>query len=370
MPTPHLQRELLSLTRDLISIPSCHSRPGEIDACADFIGRWLAAHNIPYSRQVSGSIPSITVLPKPSHAPVLFMTHFDVVEAENKKLFEPVEKHGKLYGRGSIDDKYAVALSLVLFREYYTKFLTDGMTLADMQFGLLFTGDEEVGGAHGAKIVSESITTDFFVAIDGGRPDLIVTKEKGIILLELVAAGKAAHAARPWLGINAFDILVHDYALIQQMFSETTDDHWHKTAVLSKVAAGNGSTNIVPERATAILDIRYTENDDPHEIINSIKNMVNSDIIVHALEPVFQSGNSEYLDLLVKQAGAVKVGFEHGASDARYLSQLGIPGAIWGADGEMSQHSEDEHIVLSSLFHLYDKLDSFLNILHTGRLAK
>lgn len=293
------------------------------------------------------------------------MTHFDVVEVDDEKLFEPVIKDGKLYGRGSIDDKYGVAISLVLFREYYQKVLADGLSFEALQFGLLFTGDEEVGGGNGAKIASEVVSTDFFVAIDGGRPDLIVTKEKGVMLLELTARGRAAHAARPWLGRNAFDVLVKDYARIMQLFAEETEDHWHKTIVMSKARAGNGSTNIVPEKATAFFDIRYTEYDNPHTIINSIENMVDSSVTVHALEPVFIGGSSPYLDQLVAQAEGVRVGFEHGASDARYLSQLGMPGAIWGADGEMSQHSDDEHIVISSLYYLYDEFDKFLNILHS-----
>ncbi len=365
MPTQQLQNEILELTKDLIRIPSTHSRQNDIQACAEFIGDWLTRYNIPFTKLVSGSTPSILVLPKPGYAPVLFMSHFDVVEVENEKLFEPVERDGRLYGRGSIDDKYGVAISLVLFREYFKKILADGLPLSALQFGLLFTGDEEVGGANGAKIASEAVSTDFFMAIDGGRPELIVTKEKGVMLLELTATGKASHAARPWLGQNAFDILIKDYGMIQQLFTEETEDHWHKTMVMSKAKVGNGSTNIVPEKATAIFDIRYTEHDDPHTIINSIENVVESSVTIHAVEPVFNSGPSPYLDLLVEQVEGVRVGFEHGASDARYLSQLGMPGVIWGADGEMSQHSDDEHIVISSLFYLYDKFDKFLNILHS-----
>jgi succinyl-diaminopimelate desuccinylase len=228
-----------------------------------------------------------------------------------------------------------------------------------MPFGLLFTGDEEVGGVNGAKLAAERIRPDFFIAIDGGRPDLIVTKEKGILLLQLTATGKAAHAARPWLGRSGFDLLVEDYLEMQQLFTEETNEHWHKTMVLTKCRAGNGSTNIVPEKATAILDIRYTENDDPDLLVRSIKDLVAGEIQVLAKEPVFVSAPSAYLDLLVTHSGGARVGFEHGASDARYLSQLGIPGAIWGADGEMTAHMADERIVLSSMFTLYDRIFSY-----------
>ncbi len=360
MPDQQLQQELLQLTRELISIPSTHSRPGEINNCAKFIENWLDTHGIDYGRQDSDYIPCLKILPQENAAQILLMSHFDVVEADAESQFLPQVKNDRLYGRGSIDDKYGVALSLILFREHKKKVEQSGGSASDQVFGLMFTGDEEIGGLNGAAIASKQIATDFFIAIDGGRPDLIVTKEKGILQLLLAATGKAAHAARPWLGVNGFDMLVEDYIGIQKLFTRKTKDHWHKTMVLTQCKAGNGSSNIVPEKASAILDIRYTEYDDPERLVETIQKMVKSEVTVNAMEPIFSSGPSAYLDMLVEHSGGAAVGFEHGASDARYLSQLGIPGAIWGADGEMSQHTQEEHIVISSLFSLYDRLDSFL----------
>jgi succinyl-diaminopimelate desuccinylase len=56
----------------------------------------------------------------------------------------------------------------------------------------------------------------------------------------------------------------------------------------------------------------------------------------------------------------LEFGFEHGASDARHLSEHHIPGIVWGAEGEMSQHSENEHVVISSVEKMYTVLDMFL----------
>jgi len=351
---------------ELIAIPSTHSRPQEIINCADFIGKWLDENNIQHERQSSGNIPTILVIPEKGSVPVLLMSHFDVVEADDDTLFLPRVDNGRLYGRGSIDDKYGVALSLILYREHLLAQKRQGNGATEMPFGLLFTGDEEIGGANGAAVAAKRVSTEFFLAIDGGRPSLIVNKEKGIIQLELVAHGTAAHAARPWLGRSAFDILISDYQKMQELFAFSTEDHWHKTMVLTKCHAGNGSSNIVPELAKAVFDIRYTEDDNPEAVIASIRKVVESDVTVHAMEPVFVGNPSPFLDLLVECSQGARVGFEHGASDARYLSQLGIPGAIWGADGEMSQHQKNEHIVISSLFNFYDNLDSFLTKIQDG----
>ena len=67
-----------------------------------------------------------------------------------------------------------------------------------------------------------------------------------------------------------------------------------------------------------------------------------------------------YLDLLLDISPNTKVGFEHGASDARFLSDYGIKGIVWGADGEMSQHTADEHVIIRSMYTVYEILDAFM----------
>ena len=74
---------------------------------------------------------------------------------------------------------------------------------------------------------------------------------------------------------------------------------------------------------------------------------------------MFFGGTPAYFETLKKHANVVIFGFEHGASDARCLSNRNIPGAIWGAEGGMSQHTEEEHIVLDSFHNLFDSLDVF-----------
>ncbi len=351
-------RQIVELTKDLIRIPSTHSRPEEIGRCADHIAAWLTRRDIEYQRIDIKGTPSILALPEKAKTRLLLMAHFDVVEAEDPSLFEPREENGRLYGRGAIDDKYAVALSMVLFNAHLERQRTRGKQQADMGFGLLLTGDEEVGGFDGAAPAVDRLETDYFIALDGGNPGLIVTKEKGILQIELTAHGKAAHAARPWLGENAFDILVKDYLSIRSLFEVETPDHWHKTMVLSNCTAGDGSANKVPGTATAVMDIRYTDKDSPDAIVAAIKDKVTSEVFVRAKEPLFDGRTSPYLDLLKAHSGA-SVGFEHGASDARFLSNRGIPGAVWGADGEMSQHSVDEHVIISSIAQVYSCLDSY-----------
>jgi succinyl-diaminopimelate desuccinylase len=82
--------------------------------------------------------------------------------------------------------------------------------------------------------------------------------------------------------------------------------------------------------------------------------------VVTAREPLFLGGESPYLGLLLEISAGAEVGFEHGASDARFLQEHGISGIVWGADGDLSQHSTEEHVNIESINRLYRILDGFM----------
>jgi succinyl-diaminopimelate desuccinylase len=315
-------------------------------------------HGVSYRRIEHNGIPTLLVLRPDGYAPVLLMSHIDVVDADDE-LFEPRVENGKLFGRGSIDDKYAAALSLVLVREHLTKLKARGKTQAELPFGILISGDEEIGGHNGAQPALSQVKTDFAIALDGGRLDKIVVKEKGILRLKLIARGKTAHGARPWLGENAIEKLIADYFKIKAHFELTAPDHWHRTLNFSRIQAGKAA-NQVPDYAEALFDIRYTEHDDMDAVVEAIRKNILGEVDVVEREPLFQGGNSPYLDRLRKAAGNPAIGCEHGASDARFLSAFGIPGIVWGADGDNSAHSVDEHVNIDSLLALHKILDEFL----------
>ncbi len=353
-----MQNQFIELTKALIAFPSTASRPEEIDRCADFIAGRLIRNRIDFQRIEKNGVPSILVLPREGFAPLMLITHIDVVDAP-EALFTPAERDGRIYGRGSVDDKYAAALSIVLLEAHLERLRQAGRDQRDLSFGILITGDEEAGGENGARHALQHFRTDFGLALDGGRPDTIVVKEKGLLRLKLIARGRSAHGARPWLGENAIEKLFTDYRRLQSLFPDTDPGHWQRTMNLSAIHGGE-SSNQVPDRAEATLDIRFTENDDPDVLVSRMREAIDADLVIMERGAPFLGGQSPYLDLLLEVAEDATTGAEHGASDARYLSESGTPGAVWGADGEYSQHAQDEHVVLKSAFRLYDQLDRLL----------
>jgi succinyl-diaminopimelate desuccinylase len=350
--------DVVDLTQDLIRFKSTHSRPDEIRNCMTFMETYLARHGVGYRRIEHNGVPTLLALRPDGSAPVLLMSHIDVVDAPDE-LFEPRIADGKLFGRGSIDDKYAAALSLVLAGELLQKLGARGKTQDDLPFGLLISGDEEIGGHDGAQTALRQIRADFAIALDGGNLRKIVVKEKGILRLKLIARGQTAHGARPWLGENAIEKLIADYFTILRHFQLTAPDHWHRTLNFSRIQAGKAA-NQVPDYAEALFDIRFTENDDMDAVVAAIRQEIRGEIEEVEREPLFQGGSTPYLDRLLAVAGAAELGCEHGASDARFLSEFGIPGIVWGADGDNSAHSSQEHVNIDSLRVLHRILDEFL----------
>jgi succinyl-diaminopimelate desuccinylase len=343
-------RHILDLTRELIRFPSTASRPDARKECADFLERHLIDAGLPARRIAHEGVDSILCLPDSPRCKVLLMAHLDVVDAAGEQ-FIPREEDGKLFGRGAIDDKYAVALSLFLAAKY---------AAAPGLLGVLITGDEEAGGENGARHALKHVQAGFCIALDGGTPTNIVTLEKGALRLQVTARGKAAHGARPWLGENAIEKLMRALAALPPLFEASGPDHWHRTLNIG-IVKGGAAVNMVPSEAHAVLDVRHTEHDDPDGLIAQIRAAASGcEVTELSRLNLFSGGHHPLLEALLRHAPAASLGRAHGASDARFLSEHGVPGVVWGAEGGGSQHSANEFLVIESLERLLASLDGFL----------
>jgi succinyl-diaminopimelate desuccinylase len=358
-----LLEEIVTLTQTLVRFKTMHSERDEITACMTFIEDYLHRYEIDFSRTRHAGYPSILVLPdlQKQACKVLLMAHIDVVDGADA-LFTPVVRGRQLFGRGAVDDKYAVALSLTLLKSQVSGLRKLGKSQKDLEFGILITSDEEIGGYHGVGKVAETVRPEFCIALDGGTPEKIIVKEKGLLTVKLTARGRAAHGSRPWLGDNAVDHLIADYAALKTLFETPTAGSWCKTMNLGILNAGK-SFNQVPDRAEAVFDVRYTENEDPDQLFRTMQAKVSGELSVIRKEPMFLGGTSVYLERLCRLAPDAHIGFEHGASDARFFSEKGISGIIWGADGENSAHAEDEHVDIDSMLRIYLVLQRFVESL-------
>jgi len=350
--------EIIDLTKDLVQFKTMHSRPDEIRRCAAFIEQYLNTWSVTYRRLDYHNSPAILIVPQQGTAPLLLMSHIDVVDAPDK-LFRPVMQDGKLYGRGCLDDKYAVALSLVLLKNNLRQLRKQGRGQKELPFGILITSDEETGGFNGAKKTLVDIQTEFCIVLDGGNIEKVVVKEKGAARVKLKCRANVNSGTKPWQGNSTLAKLMEDINTWETYFVKSAPENPHR-AIDRKDIPSEELCHGNPEFAEACLDIRYTESDDLEKMFNTMQKELHSDIAIENVAPLFPGGDSEHLKLLLEISKKTRIGFEDGENDSRFLSQFGIKGIVWGADGNRSQHTPNEHVNIESVYELYTLLYAFI----------
>ena len=200
----------------------------------------------------------------------------------------------------------------------------------------------------------------FFLCADG-RPNeqkiKITTRGKGVVWLELAAQGKTAHGAYPWLGENAVDKLIGAIQKIKSFVGVMEPEAWESTLNVGVIETDNKTPNKVPANAKAVVDVRFTEElaKTPEELVEKIQSLV-SEVQVRALEKgslLFVEESNPFVQQFKKAAESVvgkgvPFAFEHGATDARYFAEIGVPCAVFGAVGG-NMHAEGEWVDMKSL---------------------
>ena len=133
----------------------------------------------------------------------LVLGHIDVVPAEDK-MFKPVVKGGKLYGRGSLDMKSFAAVALNSMQYVIEHKLP-------LKFGVILSSDEEKG-SKGTKAFLEKyakIKADVVLDNDvGGDITKLIVKCKNPVFVKIKTHGKEAHGSLPWDGIDANELML------------------------------------------------------------------------------------------------------------------------------------------------------------------
>lgn len=257
-----LYYDAIDLLKDMISIPS-FSR--EEDGVADLLEAYISKSGyIPMRKGNNLWIKSARFDDgKPT---ILLNSHIDTVRpvsAWTKDPFTPVEEEGRLYGLGS-NDAGASLVSLL-----HAFFIIDSKP-QDYNLVFLASCQEEVSGDGGAELMVPLLPVPAFGIV--GEPTRMnpAVAEKGLMVLDCVAHGRAGHAARED-GDNA-------------IYRAMRDIEWFRTFVfpnksgllgpvkmsVTMIHAGT-QHNVVPDRCEFVVDVRSNElysNEDLFNIIN------------------------------------------------------------------------------------------------------
>lgn len=320
-----------------------------VNALTLFLRDHLAEQRL-HTRVVSlGNRKILYAATRPGRSPVILLNaHLDVVPGD-EKLFTPQKRRGWIYGRGARDCLgNCVVLAHVLAACRHS---------ADI--GVVFSTDEEIGGATTAHMITQRYRGNAVLVMDGSG-NQIATAQKGVLTVTLKAKGKACHAATPWKGENALDRLIDGYVLIRRLFKPVTEgDEWH-TTMSATVAQAGTVFNRIPDSAEMTLNLRYTEKTSPKQLIARIRSASGLQVRRLQADPVVFC--DEKSKLVQELAAAMRSTFGrpipmvrmNAATDARHLAALRVPIAIIGVPGR-GAHAATEGVSLAGM-HAYEKL--------------
>lgn len=348
---------ILDLLKRLIAIESTNAQKKNLQKVIDVAKAELAGFTIEeFTQNERPSILAYVGDKRPEKFRIIFNAHLDVVSGRPDQ-FTPVEKDGKLYGRGTNDMKAGAAVEILLFKEL-------AKTLP-YPIGLQLVTDEEIGGYDGTQLqIKNGVHTEFVIA--GEPTDYgINNKAKGVIWMNVKTKGVAAHGAYQWRGESAILKMKKALDAIEREFPALTKEEWRTTINIAKIETTNTTYNKVPDDCVMRLDIRFIPED-----WNTIKDK---------LEQLFAGMELEFLEFeppqitpedntfvkalqLATQQVTKKVApiiVKHGASDVRHYNGVSEDGVTFGPVGA-GLHSDNEWVDIKSLGEYYLILKEFL----------
>lgn len=319
------REEILNLTGKLVQIASVTGSKEENEA-AKYIRDWFL--DLPYFKENPAHLSYVKTQPegqedhdlhaviarvhaaKPTKRTLLFISHFDVVDVQNYGAVAPhafspdvlqehfvkedmppdvrmdLESGNFLFGRGSMDMKFGVALEMSLLAS-----LARDRNLYDVNIMVAFVGDEENCSTGMRSAITHIVDTakseglEFLACIntepgDAGHPDggtnpFIFLGSMGKILPVFYVLGKPAHVGNYYNGLSAALIASHLVVAAEgspelaDVCGESTPPSW---ICLETKLLKEGYNVTVPHRALVYFNC-YTAKKTPTQIMDEMVTM-------------------------------------------------------------------------------------------------
>ncbi len=266
-----LSRDAIGLLKKLISTPSFSK---EEENTADIIDRFLESKGVRTKTHLN-NIWAQNKFFDPAKKTILLNSHHDTVKPNKGYTldpFSPIEKDGKLFGLGSNDAGGCLVSLMVVFIHYYNR--------KNLKYNLVFaaTAEEEISGHNGIEaLVSRLGEIDCGIVGEPTQMQMAVA-EKGLMVLDAIAHGKAGHAARDE-GESALYKAIKDIEWIQSYkFSKVSDLLGPVKMSVTVIETDNKAHNVVPAQCKFIVDCRVNELYTFEEILQTIKSNIKSEI--------------------------------------------------------------------------------------------
>lgn len=200
---------------------------------------------------------------------ILLNSHHDTVKPNagyTLDPFEPLEKDGKLYGLGSNDAGASLVSLWAVFVYFFEK---------KLPFNLVFaaSAEEEISGKNGIEaLLSHLPKIDLGIVGEPTEMHMAVA-ERGLMVLDCTATGKAGHAARNE-GENAIYKAMKDIEWFRNFRFPRKSEYLGEIGMNVTVIQAGQQHNVVPDLCRFTVDVRSTDAYTNLEILEIIRKNV------------------------------------------------------------------------------------------------
>jgi glutamate carboxypeptidase len=351
--------EMLAALELFVSTESPSTEKTAADACAEVIANEWRKRDVlveRFEQEHRGAHLRITHgAGAKSRGQLLVLGHYDTVYATGSLATMPFRiDRDKVYGPGVFDMKAGIVQALFALDAIQTF----GGALAK-KVVFLWTSDEEIGSESSRKLIeSEAKRSDAVFVLEPalGAKGLLKTARKGVGEAEIIVRGRASHAGlAPEKGVNA----IHELAL-QIARLQVWNELPRGISINAGLIEGGTRTNVIPDHARVILDLRALRSNDMQKIEKKLRALrailpgakleVRGGFNRAPLEHKFSAELFQRASSLARQMGfTIGEGTAGGGSDGNLTAALGIATLDGlGAVGD-GAHSPGEYILARAL---------------------
>ena len=334
----NLFQQAVSLLQQLISIQSFSK---EEDRTADLINEFLQQRGVQTHRKMN-NIWAWNKHFDAAKPTILLNSHHDTVKPNSGYTRDPYDakiEDGKLYGLGSNDAGGCLVSLIAVFLYFH-----DQENLK-YNFCLATTAEEEISGVNGLElIIPELGKLDFGIV---GEPTLmqLAIAERGLMVLDCVAHGRAGHAAREE-GDNAIYKALTDIEWFRSFTFPKESEVFGPIKMSVTIINAGSQHNVVPASCTFTVDVRVTDAYRNEEVLEIIRQHVNCDVNPRSIRLKPSSIPKEHA---IVQAGIALGRTTYGSPTTSDQSLLDIPSIKVGPGDSARSHTADEFVYVDEI---------------------
>jgi acetylornithine deacetylase len=260
-----------------------------------------------------------------------------------------VLEDGKLYGLGSNDDGASLVSLLQVFRVLREQ---------QLPFNLIYlvSAEEEVSGKNGIEHVLPMLPHIDIALVGEPTGMQPAIAEKGLMVLDVTAHGKAGHAARNE-GDNAIYRAIKDIQWFQTYRWEKESELLGPVKMSVTIINAGTQHNVVPDKCTFTVDVRSNELYTNQELYEQICRHVESDVQARSFR--LNSSSIELTHPLVQRIIQLG-GRPFGSPTLSDQALMPFPSLKMGPGQSSRSHTADEYIEVKEI---EEAIDFYLKVL-------